>query len=124
MRVLTAVTLLTMLLVPACKPTPSGSGGGTKKCSTSVAKPQITERDDGKTICMGRKAPLTVTLHGTKADPWKSVSVSGGVLKETQGPTVAGAVTTAVYQSDRSGNGTLSASRKAGHFQVTIVVRS
>jgi len=124
MRVLTAVALLSMVLVTACEQTSSGAGGGTKKCSTSVPKPQITEQDDGKTICMGRKAPLTVTLHGTKADPWKSVSVSGGVLKETREPAVAGGVTTAVYQSDRSGSGTLSASRKAGRFRVTIVVRS
>ncbi|QWF82474.1 hypothetical protein [Amycolatopsis sp. CA-230715] len=123
MRVLTTMAALSALLaIAACKPGTPDAGGG-RTCSTSVPRPRITEQDNGKTICMGRKAPLTVTLHGSAGDPWQAVSASGPVLTETGRPAVSGAVTTAAYQSNRAGSGTVSAHRKSGRFEITVIVR-
>ncbi|MFF9088051.1 hypothetical protein ACF1BE_16805 [Streptomyces sp. NPDC014991] len=56
-------------------PSPTRSAGG---CTGHA---ELTAADHGRTVCVAEGGEIRLTLHGTRARPWKAVAASGAGLR-------------------------------------------
>jgi len=63
-------------------PAPAGapSGQGTCQASSPAARVNLSEADNGALVCLARAGVVELYLHGTAADRWSPVTVTGGAL--------------------------------------------
>ncbi|MEU2061689.1 hypothetical protein [Streptomyces sp. NPDC013455] len=87
-------------------PSPTRSAGG------CTGQAELTAADHGRTVCVAEGGEVRLTLDGTKARPWKPVTVSGpGLEAINAGFVLQPGDATAAYRAVAPGTVRLTSSR-------------
>jgi len=94
-------------------PTGSPSGQATCRASSPATRMTLTEADNGATVCLARAGTVELYLHGTAADRWSPVAVTGSALRSVPSgkATLPIGVTAGFFAANGAGRAVLSSYR-------------
>ncbi|MEU7088252.1 hypothetical protein [Streptomyces achromogenes] len=95
-------------------PAPSGTGAPSagRNAGDCTGHAHLTAADQDRTVCVAKGGELRLTLDGTKARPWKPVTVSGtGLEAINAGLVLQPGDATAAYRAVAPGTVKLTSSR-------------
>ncbi len=111
---------------PSGSTSPGPAGGPASGCSGGVQTGVVvlSDKDNGRQVCLATGTHLEVYLQGTATDPWTDPAPGSDVLRpEANGKrALMIGVAAGFFVAAHPGRTTVSASRDAAHFQLSVSV--